>query len=186
MAIRAAQRRGRLWQVGGRRRLDGRLPALRRGRGQRGAAMVEFALVIPVFLLVVMGVIDFGATFNDYNAVRQGVREGARQAVVADWDLADCTGTASQKISCVTKDRIDLDPSRVRVKVDVDGDYQPGDQLTVCTMYRARSLTGMFSGLLDDQVLTSHITMRIEQIDDADPVTDLAETPLTGETWSWC
>lgn len=148
--------------------------------------MVEFALVIPVFLLVVMGIIDFGATFNDYNSVRQGVREGARQAVVADWDLDSCTGSSSQKIACITKDRIDLDANRVRVKVSVDGDYEAGDQLTVCAMYRARSLTGMFGGLLDDQVLTSSITMRIEQIDDENAVTDYAETALTGESWSWC
>ena len=100
----------------------------RRGPGaERGAAMVEFALVVPIFLLLVMGVIDFGATFNDYNSVRQGVREGARQAVVADWTLDGCTGTASQKVSCVTKERIDLDSSRVRVKVQLEGDYEPGD-----------------------------------------------------------
>lgn len=148
--------------------------------------MVEFALIVPVFLLLVMGVIDFGATFNDYNSVRQGVREGARQAVVADWDLDGCTGTASQKISCVTKSRIDLDSSRVRVKVQLEGTDEPGEQLTVCAMYRARSLTGMFGGLLDDRVLTSRITMRIEQIDDDAPVTTYAETPLTGEDWAWC
>ena len=148
--------------------------------------MVEFALIVPVFLLVVMGVIDFAGTFNDYNSVRQGVREGARQAVVADWDLDGCTGTSSQKIACVTKDRIDLDDARVRVKVQLEGDYEPGEQLTVCTMYRARSLTGMFGGLLDNQVLTSHITMRIEQIDDDAPVTTYAETALTGENWTWC
>jgi hypothetical protein len=148
--------------------------------------MVEFALVIPVFLLVVMGVIDFGATFNDYNSVRQGVREGARQAVVADWDLEGCTGSSSQKISCVTKERIGLDPARTRVKVDVEGDYAAGEQLTVCAMYRARSMTGMFGSLLDNQVLTSSITMRIEQVDSDLPVTDLTETALTGEDWSWC
>jgi Flp pilus assembly protein TadG len=148
--------------------------------------MVEFALVVPIFLLLVMGVIDFGATFNDYNSVRQGVREGARQAVVADWSLDDCTGTASQKVSCVTKERIDLDSSRVRVKVQLEGDYEPSDQLTVCAMYRARSLTGMFGGLLDDRVLTSSITMRIEQIDEDDPITTYAETALSGEDWAWC
>ena len=72
------------------------------------------------------------------------------------------------------------------MKVQLEGDYEPGEQLTVCTMYRARSLTGMFGGLLDNQVLTSHITMRIEQIDDDAPVTTYAETALTGENWTWC
>ena len=115
--------------------------------------------MVPVFVLLVMGTIDFAATFNDYNSVRQGVREGARQAVVADWDLGGCTGTSSQKVACVTAARIGLDRNRTRVKVDLDGDYQPGEQLTVCAMYRADSLTGMFGALLDHQILTSSITM---------------------------
>ena len=33
---------------------------------------------------------------------------------------------------------------------------------------------------------TSSITMRIEQVDADQPVTDLTETALTGEDWSWC
>ena len=50
--------------------------------------MLEFALVVPVFLTIVMGALDFGMAFNDYNSVRQGVREGARQVVVGDWNVA--------------------------------------------------------------------------------------------------
>ena len=106
--------------------------------------------------------------------------------MVADWDLEGCTGTSSQKVACVTKDRIDLDSSRLRVKVQLEGSYEPGEQLTVCAMYRAGSLTRMFGGLLDDLVLTSSITMRIEQIDDDNPITTYAENALSGEDWSWC
>lgn len=157
-----------------------------RHRTERGAAIVEFALVVPVFLLLVMGTIDFAATFNDYNSVRQGVREGARQAVVADWDLEGCAGTSAQKVACVTAARIGLDRNRTRVSVQLDGAYQPGEQLTVCAMYRADSLTGMFGALLDHQILTSSITMRLESIDGDAPLTDYAETALTGEDWSWC
>lgn len=159
----------------------------RRHTGQRGAAMVEFALIMPVFLLLVMGVIDFGATFNDYNSVRQGVREGARQAVVADWDLGSCTsGSSSARVACVTTDRIGLDPARTRVRVQLEGDYQPGEQLTVCAMYGAGSMTGLFGPFLDGRVLTSHITMRIEQIDDVAPLTTYDEGALAGQDWSWC
>ena len=159
---------------------------VRAGRGQRGAALVEFALIVPIFVLLVMGTIDFGNTFNDYNSVRQGVREGARQAVVADWDLDSCTGSSSAKVACVTSARIGLQDARTRVKVQLEGTYEPGEQLTVCAMYQADSLTGMFSALLDSRSLNSKITMRIEQIDDVAPLTDYAETPLTGQDWSWC
>jgi hypothetical protein len=162
-------------------------PARRRCRPERGAALVEFALVIPVFLMLVMGTIDFGATFNDYNSVRQGVREGARQVVVADWDLEGCTtGTSSQRAACLTSKRIGLDPARTRVRIELGGDYAPGQQLTVCAMYRAGSLTGFFGGILDRKALTSRITMRVEQIDDAAPLSDFEQTPFPGQDWSWC
>ena len=54
-----------------------------RTRRERGAALVEFAIVFPLFFLLVSGIIDFGLAFSDLNSTRQGVREGARQAVVA-------------------------------------------------------------------------------------------------------
>ncbi|MDQ2678033.1 MAG: pilus assembly protein [Actinomycetota bacterium] len=155
--------------------------------GERGAALVEFALVLPVFLLLVMGMIDFGLTLNDYNSVRQGVREGARQVVVADWDLPGCTsGTSSERAQCVTSSRIDLDPARTRTRIQVETDYEPGEQMTVCSMYQARSTTGMFSVLLDPVVLRSRITMRIEQIDAVAPLTTSSPAPLPGQDWSWC
>ncbi len=149
--------------------------------------MVEFALVVPVFLLLVMGTIDFAAAFNDYNSVRQGVREGARQVVVADWDRDGCTsGSSSARAACVTRSRVGLVPDRTRVRIQLDGAYQPGNQVTVCAMYQARSLTGIFSVLLDQQALQSSITMRIEQIDEDAPLTNFSDPALSGRDWSWC
>jgi hypothetical protein len=56
---------------------------LSKGRdAQRGAALVEAAIVIPVLFLIVFAVIDFGNVFYTYIAVRQGVREGAREAAI--------------------------------------------------------------------------------------------------------
>lgn len=157
-----------------------------RSRGQRGAALVEFALVVPIFVLLVMGIVDFGNAFNDYNSLRQGVREGARQVVVADWDTDGCSsGTASQRAACVTKARIGLTDD-TRVKIVLPTDYEPGEQVTVCAMYPLRSLTGMFGAVLDGRAVSSELTMRIEQIDDGDPITAYEETALAGEDWSWC
>jgi len=160
----------------------------RRGGGrERGAALVEFALVVPIFVLLVMGTIDFAMSFNDYNSVRQGVREGARQAVVANWSLGGCTtGSSTDRVVCTTKERIALDPARTRVRVKLEGTYQPGDSLTVCSMYQLKSVTSFFKVLLDNKVVTSKISMRIEQIDDAAPVTTGGESALTGQDWSWC
>ena len=47
-----------------------------------GAAMVEAAIVLPVFLLIVLGTIDLGMAVFRYNTLSQAARHGARQAVV--------------------------------------------------------------------------------------------------------
>jgi Flp pilus assembly protein TadG len=51
-------------------------------RGQRGAAAVEFAVVVPVLLLIVFGILDFGRAMNYDNDATQLANEGARWAVV--------------------------------------------------------------------------------------------------------
>jgi Flp pilus assembly protein TadG len=57
------------------------------GRGrQSGQSMVEFALVIPIFLLFLLGLIEMGRAVYTWNAISQGAREGARLAAVeAGW-----------------------------------------------------------------------------------------------------
>jgi Flp pilus assembly protein TadG len=49
-----------------------------RARRQGGQSLVEFALVIPVFLLILMGVVDFGMAIYKFNGVSQAAREIAR------------------------------------------------------------------------------------------------------------
>ena len=52
-------------------------------RGERrGQALVEFALIIPVFILLVMGIFDLGRAVYGYNTVNNAAREAARVAIV--------------------------------------------------------------------------------------------------------
>jgi Flp pilus assembly protein TadG len=46
----------------------------------RGSVAVEFALVLPILLLIIFGVIDFGRAINDQITLTQAAREGARLA----------------------------------------------------------------------------------------------------------
>jgi Flp pilus assembly protein TadG len=48
-------------------------------RDDRGAAMVEFAIVLPVLLLVLMGIIEFGRAYNAQVSIQAAAREGARE-----------------------------------------------------------------------------------------------------------
>ncbi len=54
-----------------------------RGKSQRGAAAVEFALVLPFLLMVVLGAIDWGWYFFVREVVTNAAREGARAGAVA-------------------------------------------------------------------------------------------------------
>jgi len=53
-------------------------------RGERGQALAEFALVLPLLLLLIAGIIEFGRAWNIKQAVTDAAREGARFYVVAD------------------------------------------------------------------------------------------------------
>ena len=50
----------------------------------RGAVAIEFALLLPVLLLLLFGIIDFGRALNASITLTQAAREGARLAAVAD------------------------------------------------------------------------------------------------------
>ena len=51
---------------------------------ERGAAAVEFALVIPLLLMILFGLITTGLTFSDHLSATNAVREGARYGAAAD------------------------------------------------------------------------------------------------------
>jgi len=57
-------------------------------RRERGQSMVEFALVVPIFLVIVLGIVDFGMALRAYVTIENAAREGARYGVV------DCDSTA--------------------------------------------------------------------------------------------
>lgn len=50
-------------------------------RGERGQSLVEFALVLPLFLILVFGIVDFGNALQDYITLSNATREGARLGV---------------------------------------------------------------------------------------------------------
>ncbi|MCA8991089.1 MAG: pilus assembly protein [Planctomycetaceae bacterium] len=54
----------------------------RHDSGRKGAALVEAALVLPVFFLVIMGVVEFGRALTVSQLVTNAAREGARRSVL--------------------------------------------------------------------------------------------------------
>lgn len=54
----------------------------------RGASAVEIALVLPLLVMILVGIIAFGTAYNNYLAVSHAAREGARMAAVGTFDEA--------------------------------------------------------------------------------------------------
>lgn len=53
-------------------------------KARRGQALVELALILPVILLMVIGMLEFARAWNLHQVVTDAAREGARRAVLAD------------------------------------------------------------------------------------------------------
>lgn len=170
-----------------------------RCRGDKGATLVEFAIVAPLLFVLLLGVIEFGVVFNDYQSVRQGSREGARQAVVARvGTTTSCgiTGTTpnvtTQQLICLVKDRVGLgNDTRVKVLLasGAGGGYALGAPLVVCAQNEIDGLTGLFDPFIDGREMRSKVQMRIEKLTTplAVPVQAAEETAPPGGDWaSWC
>ncbi len=71
-----------------------RLPA--RVRSQAGAELVEFAMVLPILLLVFGGIVDFGLLLQRQQVVTNAAREGARLAVLPGYTAADVQARVTQ------------------------------------------------------------------------------------------
>lgn len=54
----------------------------KRFKSEKGQAMVEFALILPILLLIICGIIDFGWMFYNQLSLDNACREGARYSVV--------------------------------------------------------------------------------------------------------
>lgn len=98
---------------------------LRREPGDEGAAAVEFALVLPLVLLLVFGMINYGVVFSQQLTLNNAVREGARKAVVNDPFVGATTNPRTcDGILASVKNQLSglaLNNSAVQVKVTQDG-----------------------------------------------------------------
>jgi Flp pilus assembly protein TadG len=65
-------------------------------RQERGAELIEMALVLPLLLLIIMGIIDFGFMFREMNVVTNAAREGARAGILPDYGDADVQARVQQ------------------------------------------------------------------------------------------
>ena len=144
---------------------------------ERGASLVEFALVFPVFLLFIIGIIEFSFVLAQNSELRHLAREGARIAAVED--------ISSQAITDILCERLGvIDPANFRFKADgvagSGGDPEGSTGAigtTEASTVQVRTITGWFDSLGFD--LSSTSRFYVEAPEDAAPVWwSITGTPL--------
>jgi len=123
-------------------------------RNERGQAMVEFAIVLPVLVLIVFAIIQFGILFNNFVALTDAVRAGARTAAVSR-TAADPVGATIARVQSATGD---LDQSKLGITVA--SGWQHGDDVTVTATYPYS--IDLFGVIVQAGNLTSSTTERVE------------------------
>lgn len=168
---------------------------------------MEFAIVLPLVCLFLFGIIEFGKGFNDYQALRQGVREGARAGVVDNYRgydvsplptghaaLSSCSDSAHptqvRKLMCLTTHETGLGAElavRIVYTAPVAGDSADDGAVKVCAQRSFDPITGFIPGL-GGITLKSEIEMRMEKPIPAGITPGMAysEAAPTGESWTWC
>ena len=99
--------------------------------GKRGQAVLELALVLPLLLIVVFGITEFGRAWMTMNVLTSAAREGCRLAVVTAPDVTEvnarvrevCAAARIAPSSVIVAGPDPLDTSR-RVSVTVAADFR--------------------------------------------------------------
>lgn len=100
----------------------------RGGGGERGQSLAEFALVLPIFLILIFAIVDFGMGFHSWITVTNSAREGARLGAVRadapsiEQRVRDTADTLDQAQLTVSVTNAQGDPGE-SVVVDVDYQY---------------------------------------------------------------
>ena len=115
---------------------------LRRGRGQEGAAAVEFAIVLPLLMLLLAGFFDFGWLFYWNHTVTNASRAGARYAVQAKYVGGVTTPYTDTEITTLVKNNYGAD---LGVAVDRTGGNNPGAPRSVTV---TKTMQWFFLGVL--------------------------------------
>ena len=69
---------------------------MKRTRNERGTALIETAITIPIILLVCVGIFEFGRAYQTWEVLTNAAREGARVAIIAGSSDGDVSGRVQQ------------------------------------------------------------------------------------------
>jgi Flp pilus assembly protein TadG len=97
-----------------------RPPAGSRNRSPRGQTLVEFALILPIFVLVLVGIFDFGRAIYGFNTISNASRQAVRVGIV------------NQNVTVIKAEGVKAAVSLGAVPADVDVSFKTPDLSGTC------------------------------------------------------
>ncbi len=122
---------------------------------ENGQALVEMALILPIFLLLLFGSVEIGRISYTYLAINNSARDGARVASVGGNDLA---------IIETIKNDVILDKNALVITITPPEDQrQSGQGVTVDVSYPVNFILPTLEGVIPNPfIVNANFTMRLE------------------------
>jgi hypothetical protein len=129
-------------------------------RNRRAAAAVEFAIVAPIFFLLVLGMIEYGRMVMVQQVITNASREGAREAVLDGATVASVTSTVNEYLTTgsISGATVTVDPNPL-------SDAEFGDPVTVTVSIPFDQVSWLPSPMyLGGRTMTASTVMRRESV----------------------
>ncbi len=121
----------------------------------RGQAIVEFALILPILMLILLGVVEFGRIYNASLMVNHASREGARTGSLG--------GSTLQIEEMVDSVMGSFDTARITVTISPTGIRSRGSMVKVTVNYAIDPMTSMIGDIIGTTlILEADTVMRVE------------------------
>lgn len=98
---------------------------------ERGQTMAEFAFILPILLVLMLGIAQFGVAFNNYVTLTDAVRAGARKAAVSR-NSSDPAGACRAAVIAAAGS---LDTTELGSNLSCVSSWAPGSDVTVTADY---------------------------------------------------
>ncbi|HET7656780.1 MAG TPA: TadE family protein [Bacillales bacterium] len=124
-------------------------------RNQRGQSLVEMALILPVLILLLSGIFDFGRVLFTYLNLQSAAQETVRLAGLGAGD--------NEVITFAKSDSQLPDPSSLTVNIlPVEANRKSGDYVTVTLNYPFHFITPIVSAIIPPFIISVNSTIRVE------------------------
>ncbi len=125
-------------------------------KNNKGQSLVEFTMILPLVLLILMGILTFGIMLNTYLTLSHISKEGARMGALGESD-ADIIAKMIDISSALDHTRLDIEINPVQ------GSRSSGDTVTVSSEYQFQVIVPIISNIVGDVVsLEAQTSMRVE------------------------